>query len=77
MFEKKLKIEVNDNFNMILNYINSANELITYKELVQYCIDYELYKELFVNLKIFQILIEERNEVIQKTLVPEIKKDLF
>lgn len=77
MFEKKLKIEVNDNFNMILNYINSANELITYKELVQYCIDYELYKELFVNLKIFQILIEERNEVIQKTMVPEIKKDLF
>lgn len=77
MFEKKLKIEVNDNFNMILNYINSANELITYKELVQYCIDYELYKELFINLKIFQILIEERNEVIQKTMVSEIKKDLF
>lgn len=77
MFEKKLKIEVNDNFNMILNYINSANELITYKELVQYCIDYELYKELFVNLKIFQILIEERNEVLQKTMVPEVKKDLF
>lgn len=77
MFEKKLKIEVNDNFNMILNYINSANDLITYKELVQYCIDYELYKELFINLKIFQILIEERNEVIEKTMVQEIKKDLF
>lgn len=77
MFEKKLKVEVNDNFNMILNYINSSLEIITYKELIQYCIDYDLYKELYVNIKIFEKLIEEKNEVLQKEMVSEIKKDLF
>lgn len=77
MFEKKLKVEVNDNFNMILNYINSSLEIINYKELIQYCIDYDLYKELYVNIKIFEKLIEEKNEVLQKEMVSEIKKDLF
>lgn len=77
MFEKKLKVEVNDNFNMILNYINSSLEIITYKELIQYCIDYDLYKELYVNIKIFEKLIEEKNEVLQKEMVQEVKKDLF
>ena len=40
MFDKKLKLEINDNFNMILNFIISATEPISFKELLQYCPDY-------------------------------------
>lgn len=61
MFKKKMKVEVNDNFNMIHNYIISAVEPIRFSELLQYCIDYDLYKELYVNLPVFRVLIEEKN----------------
>lgn len=61
MFGKKMKIEINDNFNMIQNYILSALEPIKFKDLLQYCIDYQLYEELYVNLTVFKILIDEKN----------------
>lgn len=56
-----MKVEVNDNFNMIHNYILSAVEPIKFNDLVQYCIDYDLYKEFYVNLPVFRVLIEEKN----------------
>lgn len=56
-----MKIEVNDNFNMIHNYIISAVDPIKFSDLLQYCIDYDLYKELYVNLPVFRVLIEEKN----------------
>lgn len=61
MFRKKMKVEVNDNFNMIHNYIISAVEPVKFSELLQYCIDYDLYKEFYVNLPVFRVLIEEKN----------------
>lgn len=61
MFGRKMKIEINDNFNMIQNYILSALEPIKFKDLLQYCIDYQLYEELYVNLTVFKILIDEKN----------------
>ena len=64
MFQKKLRVEINDNFTMIMNYINSSLVEIEFKELLQYCIDYDLYRELYVNLPIFKILIEEKNKNI-------------
>ena len=70
MFKKKMKVEINDNFNMIHNYILSATEPILFKDLVQYCIDYDLYKELYVNLPIFRILIEEKNLSFNKQKNP-------
>lgn len=65
MFNKKVKIEINDNFIMIMNYINSAQEVISYKELLQFCIDYQLYMELYLNLKVFEKLIEEKNKELK------------
>ena len=70
MFKKKMKVEINDNFNMIHNYILSATEPILFKDLVQYCIDYDLYKELYVNLPVFRILIEEKNLSFNKQKNP-------
>lgn len=68
MFSKKMKIEVNDNFNMIKNFIYSSTEPIKFSELVDYCCDYDLYKELYININIFKLLIDEKNEEIKALL---------
>lgn len=71
MFRKKMKVEVNDNFNMIHNYIISAVEPVKFSELLQYCIDYDLYKEFYVNLPVFRVLIEEKNLSFHKSSHPQ------
>lgn len=65
MFKQKLKIEINDNFNMIQNYILSSLEEVTFKDLLQYCIDYDLYRELYVNIQIFELLRNEKNILLR------------
>lgn len=65
MFKQKLKIEINDNFNMIQNYILSSLEEVTFKDLLQYCIDYDLYRELYVNIQIFELLRNEKNLLLR------------
>lgn len=74
MFDKKLKVEINDNFNMIKNYILSSLVPVTFKDLLEYCIDYDLYKELYVNLAVFRLLLEEKN--ISFSLHDQKKNDL-
>lgn len=66
MFKQKLKIEINDNFNMIQNYILSSLEEVTFKDLLQYCIDYDLYRELYVNIQIFELLRNEKNLLLHQ-----------
>lgn len=65
----KFKIQINDNWNMIFNYINSSTEKIIWKDLVQFCIDYDCYKEFYLNINIWKILVEEKNNNL-----PVIKK---
>lgn len=65
MFKQKLKIEINDNFNMIQNYILSSLEEVTFKDLLQYCIDYDLYRELYVNIQVFELLRNEKNLLLR------------
>lgn len=55
---KKSKIEVNENLSSIFNYINDYEKVIDYKDLLQYCIDYGLYKEFYLNYPIINRLIE-------------------
>ena len=54
------KILVNDNLTNIFNYINSAKEPISYMELIQYVIDYDLYKEFYLNHEIIKYLYEDK-----------------
>lgn len=65
MFKQKLKIEINDNFNMIQNFILSSLEEVTFKDLLQYCIDYDLYRELYVNIQVFELLRNEKNLLLR------------
>lgn len=56
-----MKIKVNDNLTNIFNYISSNPEYIEFKDLVQYVIDYDLYKEFFLNQQIIFRLLDEHN----------------
>lgn len=59
---KLIKIKVNDNLNSIFNYINSKNDFVTWEELIQWCIDYDCYKELYTNHFLIAHLILEHNQ---------------
>ena len=72
----RLKIEYNDNLNCLCEFIKSSQEIVKFKDLLQFAIDYDSYKELYLNINMLEILRKEQNEEIEKILV-EIKKDIL
>lgn len=64
----RLKIQINDNFNSIYNYIISSQKIVTYKEILQFCMDYQCYQEFYINLQVWKLLIEEQNKIIYENL---------
>lgn len=60
-----MKIKVNENLTSIINYVHDYENEIGWFHLVQYCIDYGMYKELFLNYHIINKLIEEHNHNIR------------
>lgn len=54
------KIKVNDNLTNIFNYIQSAIEIFSFQELIQYVIDYDLYREFYLNQQIIFRLYDEK-----------------
>lgn len=61
---KKYKIGVNENLTSIFNYVNSSPKYVKWDELIQYCIDYELYIEFYMNINIIEKLLIEHNQII-------------
>lgn len=59
-----MKIKINENFTSIMNHINDYEKKISWFELIQYCIDYGMYKELYEHYFIFDKLIQEHNQSI-------------
>lgn len=70
----KMKIEINDNFNSIYNYILSASDEIKYTELLQFCIDYQCYQEFYINLNVWKILVEEKNKELDDKKIADNNK---
>lgn len=60
---RKIKIEVSEGLTSILNYITSAESFVLWSELVQYCIDYDLYKDLYIHLNVVDKLVNEHNRI--------------
>ena len=56
---KKYKIEINDNWNILFNYIISSTEVISWKEFVQLAIDYDCYAEFYLNDHCIDLLFNE------------------
>lgn len=67
----KVKIEINDNLHTLLNYIGSALEPISFNDLVQFSIDFECYKEFYINLEILDKLRIEKNAEVEERMRKE------
>lgn len=69
-----MNIKVNDNLLMIFQFINECLSPVGYNELIQYCIDFDLYKEFYTHNHIINKLYDwkmqdlTKNVVIKKTL---------
>jgi len=61
---KKYKVGINENLTSIFNYINSSPKFIRWSDLIQYCIDYDLYIEFYMNINIIQLLVNEHNNIL-------------
>lgn len=65
---KLFKIKPNENLYAIFTYIQSNHEyFIPYNDLIQFCIDYEYYKELYEHFHIIRALLDEHNRIYTKT----------
>lgn len=56
------KIKPNDNLFAIFTYIREDEYRLNMDELVQFCIDYDYYKELYEHFHIIKQLVEEHNK---------------
>lgn len=66
------KIKPNDNLFAIFTYINSCKYHVYLQELIQFCIDYEYYKELYENFHIVKSLLDEHNQIFTKIRDPKL-----
>lgn len=66
---KKYKVGMNEDLIAILTYINTAPGIVLWQDLIQHCIDYDLYIELYMNIEIITKLLEQHNAmVVQKNV---------
>lgn len=57
-----MKIKFNENLVSIINYIDTKEEFVSFRELLQWCIDMECYKELYIHFHILFPILEEHNK---------------
>lgn len=55
------KVKINENLTSLFNFINDSEKLISWKELVQFALDYDMYEELYLNSHILQKLIDDHD----------------
>lgn len=66
---KKYKVGMNEDLIAIFTYINTAPGIVLWQDLIQHCIDYDLYIELYMNIEIITKLLEQHNTmVVQKNV---------
>ena len=61
---KRYKVGINEDLISIFTYINTSPKYVLWSELLQHCIDYELYIELYMNIDIVSKLVEEHNKIV-------------
>ena len=61
-----MKIKVNDNLTNIFNYIQSSKTELSFQDLIQYCLDYDLYQEFYLNQQIIYRLFDEKNRLLRE-----------
>lgn len=69
---KIFKVKPNENLIAIFTYINTDEYFLSLQELINFCLDYEYYKELYENFHIIRQLLDEHNKVHTKIRDPKI-----
>lgn len=64
MSKKRYKVGYTEDLNSIVNYINTSEKRVLIKDLIQFCVDYDLYIELYMNFPIIDSLVTEHNKQI-------------
>lgn len=59
-----MRISPNSNLTSIITYINDSQTVVTWNDLVSWCIDLKYYKELYYNHFIINYILVEHNESI-------------
>lgn len=60
-----MRIKVNENLTEIIQFIRESDHIISWNELIQHCLDYNMYPELYLHRPIFEHLINEHDELIR------------
>lgn len=61
---KKYKVGYTEDLNSIINYIKTSEKKVILADLIQFCVDYELFIELYMNYPIIHDLIDEHNKLL-------------
>lgn len=64
-----MKIKYNNDLDMLINFIRSSSELISFDELLSYSVSMEIYPTLLINLEILEKLRDEQNEKIMRNII--------
>lgn len=60
-----IKIQVNENLTSLINYIRELDHEVDFHEFVQFAIDYDCYNDMYANLPVLKLLIDDHNKAIQ------------
>ena len=58
-----MKVKVNENLTSLFNFIKEYRGVLSWFELVQWAIDYDMYQELYIHNMIISKLVDEHNKV--------------
>lgn len=64
MSKKKYKVGYTEDLNSIVNYINTSSVKVALKDLLQFCVDYDMFIELYMNYPMIRDLMTEHNQQI-------------
>lgn len=65
---------MNEDLISIFTFINTSPKYVLWSELLQHCIDYDLYIELYMNIDVIGKLLEEHNKIVVQKNVQTVKK---
>lgn len=61
---KKYKLGYTEGLNNLVTYINTSKQYVTYKDLLQYSVDFECFIDFYMNLNLLDRLIIEKNKLL-------------
>lgn len=70
-----MKIKFNQKLLSIFNYIDTCENPVSFTELVDWSVDMDCYKELFVNMHIIEKLRQEHNTDIELKKLKELEEN--